>query len=54
MSEFKLDQIFSTPLMSFNYGEISNYEFNIFDRYLKRAKENKFNYVTNENYFLDK
>ena len=51
---YKLYQLFSIPLMSFNYGEISNYEFNIFDRYLKRAKENKFNYVTNENYFLDK
>tara|TARA_B000000609_G_C24067293_1_gene290059 strand:- start:31 stop:687 length:657 start_codon:yes stop_codon:yes gene_type:complete len=51
---FKLYQLFSIPLMSFNYGDISHYEFDIFDRYLKKAIENKFNYVTNENYFLDK
>ena len=26
MSEFKLDQIFATPLMSFDYGKISDDE----------------------------
>ena len=40
--------------MSFNYGEISQYEFDIFDRYLLNVQQNKFNYVTKENYILDK
>ena len=50
----KLYQLFSIPLMSFNYGEISQYEFDIFDRYLLNVQQNKFNYVTKENYILDK
>ena len=50
----KLFNLFSIPLMSFHYGEISEDEFNTFDRYLSNTIKNKFNYVTKENYFLDK
>ena len=50
----KLFNLFSIPLMSFHYGEISEDEFNTFDRYLSNTVKNKFNYVTKENYFLDK
>ena len=50
----KLFNLFSIPMMSFHYGEISEDEFNTFDRYLSNTIKNKFNYVTKENYFLDK
>ena len=50
----KLFNLFSIPLMSFHYGEISKDEFNTFDRYLNNVVENKFNYTSKENYFLDK
>ena len=50
----KLFNLFSIPLMSFHYGEISEDEFNTFDRYLNNVVENKFNYTSKENYFLDK
>ena len=50
----KLFNLFSIPMMSFHYGEISEDEFNTFDRYLNNVVENKFNYTSKENYFLDK
>ena len=50
----KLFNLFSIPLMSFHYGEISEDEFNTFDRYLSNTIKNKFNYTSKENYFLDK
>ena len=49
-----LFNLFSIPMMSFHYGEISEDEFNTFDRYLNNVVENKFNYTSKENYFLDK
>ena len=39
----KLFNLFSIPLMSFHYGEISEDEFNTFDRYLSNTIKNKFN-----------
>ena len=37
----KLFNLFSIPLMSFHYGEISEDEFNTFDRYLSNTIKNK-------------
>ncbi len=52
--EFKTFHLFSIPLMSFNYGKISEDEHDIFNRYLNNLKQNRINLTTKENYFLDK
>ena len=54
MSEFKLDQIFSTPLMSFNYGKINDDENKFISKCLESTTENIFNYSSTETYVLDK
>ena len=51
--EFKTFHLFSIPLMSFNYGKISEDEHDIFNRYLNNLKQNRINLTTKENYFLD-
>ena len=54
MSEFKLDQIFSTPLMSFNYGKIDDDENKFISKCLETTTTNIFNYSSTETYVLDK
>ena len=54
MSEFKLDQIFATPLMSFDYGKISDDENKFISKCLESTTENIFNYSSTETYVLDK
>ena len=54
MSEFKLDQIFATPLMSFDYGKISDDENKFISKCLESTTENIFNYSSTETYILDK
>ena len=54
MSEFKLDQIFSTPLMSFNYGKIDDDENKFISKCLETPTTNIFNYSSTETYVLDK
>ena len=54
MSEFKLDQIFSTPLMSFDYGKINDDENKFISKCLESTTENIFNYSSTETYVLDK
>ena len=54
MSEFKLDQIFATPLMSFDYGKISDDENKFISKCLESTTENTFNYSSTETYVLDK
>ena len=40
MSEFKLDQIFATPLMSFDYGKINDDENKFISKCLESTTEN--------------
>ena len=54
MSEFKLDQIFGTPLMSFDYGKINDDENKFISKCLESTTENIFNYSSTETYILDK
>ena len=54
MSEFKLDQIFSTPLMSFDYGKIDDDENKFISKCLETTTTNIFNYSSTETYVLDK
>ena len=54
MSEFKLDQIFATPLMSFDYGKISDDENKFISKCLESTTENIFNFSSTETYVLDK
>ena len=54
MSEFKLDQIFSTPLMSFDYGKINDDENKFISKCLETTTTNIFNYSSTETYVLDK
>ena len=46
--------LFATPLMTFNYGDISEDELSTCNRYLNNVIPNRYNYVTKENYILDK
>ena len=54
MSEFKLDQIFATPLMSFDYGKINDDENKFISKCLESTTENIFNFSSTETYVLDK
>ena len=54
MSEFKLDQIFATPLMSFDYGKINDDENKFISKCLESTTENIFNFCSTETYVLDK
>ena len=46
--------LFATPLMTFNYGDISEDELSTCNRYLNNVIPNRYNFVTKENYILDK
>ena len=46
--------LFAIPLMTFNYGDISEDELSTCNRYLNNVIPNRYNYVTKENYILDK
>ena len=54
MSEFKLEHIFATPLMSFDYGKINDDENKFISKCLESTTENVFNYSSTETYVLDK
>ena len=54
MSEFKLDQIFCTPLMSFDYGKINDDENQFISKCLESTNENVYNFSSTETYVLDK
>ena len=54
MSEFKLEHIFATPLMSFDYGKINDDENKFISKCLESTTENVFNYSSTERYVLDK
>ena len=55
MNNYNLHNLFSVPLMKFDYGEISNDENKIFDHYLNdlvpSSSYNRF--LSKENYILD-
>ena len=46
--------LFAIPLMTFNYGDISEDELSTCNRYLNNVIPNRYNLVTKENYVLDK
>ena len=46
--------LFAIPLMTFNYGDISEDELATCNRYLNNVVPNRYNLVTKENYILDK
>ena len=54
MSEFKLEHIFATPLMSFDYGKINDDENKFISKCLESTTENIFNFSSTETYVLDK
>ena len=46
--------LFAIPLMTFNYGDISEDELSTCNRYLNNVIPNRYNFVTKENYILNK
>ena len=46
--------LFAIPLMTFNYGDISENELSTCNRFLNNVIPNRYNLVTKENYILDK
>ena len=56
MKDFKLNSLFSVPLMEFNYGKINEDENKIIEQYLKDLvpNQNYGNYHSKETYILDK
>jgi len=54
MEKPNITNLFPIPVLTFQYGDISNDEFETVKEYLQYLRPSQFNYLTDENYILDK